>query len=602
MKSFFPKINKEPNTISNSPLVKFLTKLYEENLKVYTCCICLFKLEKAVNDKCGHVFCRKCVNVEKIYLNKCPICKKTLTLDYKTNVKINLELKLKEISCEHKNRGCQWKGVISTYNDHFIKCIINSLSSEVFNQDFQYNVKIISPNNGMFYGLLVRGKKFGLGLMDLSDENFYYGNFRNNNTHGFGQIISRFDEYAFYGYWKTNHVLEGIGYYLGKDYLFSGCVMMRRGYNKCQICWTDGHLYYGPANLNLRPDGFGILYNATKGTFYLGYFKDGVKYGFGFKFMLENYLGVDVCMKFHEFFDIFTLNDLKNIYKYTLKGNRIFMFLVIKYGKVSEVQIVPETEFPFKKLFDWDNNIKTLKLQRQNRVYFNPDYTYKDMLHKNYHNPTKLYKIFGSKRMSRKKLKPFIINHKRKTFKNDYNIEKLKIIKKQVGQNNYNNIFIQEDLKICDLTFEKDVKNVLASTCLKHFKKNYKVYNHCEVFPNYYSEKKRQKEDLKEPIYDIEVQSNQLVLNIKLDFKIQLLKYLKNMFGHVQCVKPNKKLDLETKKKIENRYIRIRPRSLGFYEKPKLDLDKIIFNPRGHPIDIRVIEEYKKKKIPINFS
>ncbi|CAI8050572.1 TNF receptor-associated factor 6, partial [Geodia barretti] len=83
------------------------------------CPICLQILREPclISCPCGQKICRECVEQIKEDDKPCPMCNKT---DFTHIRDYGLEryLKAQEVSCSHKNDGCEWRGKLGEYEQH----------------------------------------------------------------------------------------------------------------------------------------------------------------------------------------------------------------------------------------------------------------------------------------------------------------------------------------------------------------------------------------------------------------------------------------------------------------------------------------------------
>ena len=562
------------------PMTNVLKSHYFKKLSRLSCCICHFKFEFPVKTECGHTFCFKCISFGDFLLQKCPICDAKLSSKLKHNNLIQKELDSQKFFCENNTKGCLWIGFGSEFNEHYEKCSIKLFTRNSAKNEFIYNAYLLTKNNGLFRGLLVGEQKFGFGIIDLSNENVYLGNFRRNHLHGYGQIISRFNQYFFYGKWKKSQIVKGIGYILGKNFVFSGCVINSWFTYYSQISFLSRHLYFGAINKNLNPDGLGLMYHPCNGHFYYGFFKKGFKEGLGFKFILENFLGIDVCVKFYELAKLFSYNLLHEIYKSSLKRKRLILYVVCKKGVLSHTELFHEGNFPFEKSFIFENNIKSLDFQRQCRIILNPEYTHKEILNDNKKILYPERNLFNQKKRFQGDNKPFIFTTNLEKQFLEYQKLKKKTFFLHKDENMFQSCFIRNGICQPLIQFEEDIGDVLQAN-------NSVFYKNLLPVPTYRDSKSgscilENSKDSNQKTFDIEVKVKKIMtLNKNYELNEKYLNIYDHLFDKMEYNKSCEKIPLDMHDKLEDKYIRIRPLSIGIYVKNKIKSKNVHYNQKG---------------------
>ena len=86
-------------------------------VELYSCPLCEGILIEAIIDRCGHSFCKKCIETLKQETNKCPFSKIEIK-DYLTNIVVNSVIEKQICYCKNKNLKCDWQGKLSERKDH----------------------------------------------------------------------------------------------------------------------------------------------------------------------------------------------------------------------------------------------------------------------------------------------------------------------------------------------------------------------------------------------------------------------------------------------------------------------------------------------------
>ncbi|KXJ23207.1 TNF receptor-associated factor 6-B [Exaiptasia diaphana] len=75
----------------------------------YICCICRCAMRSPVQTKCGHRFCKFCLNSSLKSLNRCPVDRVNLSAQDMFNDKAT-ERKILSFKIKCVNQGCEWQG------------------------------------------------------------------------------------------------------------------------------------------------------------------------------------------------------------------------------------------------------------------------------------------------------------------------------------------------------------------------------------------------------------------------------------------------------------------------------------------------------------
>ena len=301
----------------------YFEELIEQNDDI-KCSICYCVLKEPMFLKCGHKFCKKCINIHLNNFNNCPLCRYKINnknddlIEKKEfNEKLN-ELKFKCEWCneiikyseylKHKNNcpkgpkikyECQNKifNINSRYDNHhniFIKCnkILNSnniwdhikncalrkikcniCSQNILNFNRQNHFlneckiriieeKYIVPET--YIGEIKNGKKEGYGILFNCYGEIYEGSFKDDKKNGYGKFKKISGEYE--GNFE-NDKKHGIGVQKTIDYIYKGQFKedIKHGYGELEFgnCLFEGEFK------NDQIEGLGIL-KLPNLTFYKG--------------------------------------------------------------------------------------------------------------------------------------------------------------------------------------------------------------------------------------------------------------------------------------------------------------------------------------------
>eukprot|EP00758_Cryptobia_borreli_P011979 Tbor_TRINITY_DN5707_c0_g1::TRINITY_DN5707_c0_g1_i7::g.21012::m.21012 len=100
------------------------------NIKDLSCPICFdLAFDPVVTDKCGHLFCRQCLETWMKKNKECPIDRAPLSSG---NVRDDMRASrhIGNLCCKCKKVGCQWKGCIDDLPQHCKACGYKPENSE----------------------------------------------------------------------------------------------------------------------------------------------------------------------------------------------------------------------------------------------------------------------------------------------------------------------------------------------------------------------------------------------------------------------------------------------------------------------------------------
>ncbi|XP_072028231.1 TNF receptor-associated factor 6-like isoform X2 [Amphiura filiformis] len=123
-----------PAAASNKP--EILCGGYDANFepaldKKYMCPVCLAGLQKPVQTKCGHRFCKACMTqlAGTRSFAKCPVDKTWLDIknDVFGDIAVEREVLSLKVKCKNVNNGCDWIGELRHLTLHSEKCQFTTL-------------------------------------------------------------------------------------------------------------------------------------------------------------------------------------------------------------------------------------------------------------------------------------------------------------------------------------------------------------------------------------------------------------------------------------------------------------------------------------------
>ena len=116
-----------------------LNEFLEESkifVQEYSCPLCEGILNESIIDKCGHSFCKPCVEVLLDETNICPFSKieilpqndykktknkNTSFMDYVfINRAVNAVIEKQNVFCKNKNSKCEWTGKLNERKNHLL--------------------------------------------------------------------------------------------------------------------------------------------------------------------------------------------------------------------------------------------------------------------------------------------------------------------------------------------------------------------------------------------------------------------------------------------------------------------------------------------------
>ena len=113
-------------TDRNSKILKIkVSQLFPNSKKLgikLQCCICKYiSVEPYCSTKCGHLFCKECLNQLKHNLFRCPKDKEIINRDNTKKYYIDYFNESMYCFCKYRSTGCHWIGNLSEYSSHFLK-------------------------------------------------------------------------------------------------------------------------------------------------------------------------------------------------------------------------------------------------------------------------------------------------------------------------------------------------------------------------------------------------------------------------------------------------------------------------------------------------
>ena len=114
----------------NSKLLKIkVNQIFPESKKLglkLQCRICKYiAVEPYCSSKCGHLFCKECLNKLEHPIFKCPKDNERINRDETKKYYIDYYNDSLYCHCKFRSTGCNWIGNISEYGNHFIKGHLN---------------------------------------------------------------------------------------------------------------------------------------------------------------------------------------------------------------------------------------------------------------------------------------------------------------------------------------------------------------------------------------------------------------------------------------------------------------------------------------------
>ena len=100
----------------------FIEEFHEDSQKFiqeYSCPLCEGILFEAVIDRCGHSFCRQCVDTLSKNEYKCPFSKlEIFSKDILSNIVVNSVIEKQIVYCKNKKNECPWTGKLCDRKNH----------------------------------------------------------------------------------------------------------------------------------------------------------------------------------------------------------------------------------------------------------------------------------------------------------------------------------------------------------------------------------------------------------------------------------------------------------------------------------------------------
>ena len=95
-----------------------ISKDNKSEIKEFICYLCKGILYDPVFDKCGHIFCRRCLIFYFKTHDVCPIDKNIINKEFSPMILIKNIINSKETYCKNKEKGCNWQGLFKDLPDH----------------------------------------------------------------------------------------------------------------------------------------------------------------------------------------------------------------------------------------------------------------------------------------------------------------------------------------------------------------------------------------------------------------------------------------------------------------------------------------------------
>ena len=116
----------------------------------YICPICKGVLLDPQQDKKGHVFCKRCIELHLLTSNKCPVDDHELSKDKIDSILFIINILEKQsVYCKNRLRECDWKGNLRLLEPHlvndcmkqFLNCPNDGCTIKVIRQDLQIHLE-----------------------------------------------------------------------------------------------------------------------------------------------------------------------------------------------------------------------------------------------------------------------------------------------------------------------------------------------------------------------------------------------------------------------------------------------------------------------------
>ena len=91
----------------------------EKDASMLECPVCFSVVKDPRSDLCGHTFCLECITNSISINGTCPLSKCPLTKNELIKIYMFAEvLKSKEVKCVSRSLGCEWEGLLESYDQH----------------------------------------------------------------------------------------------------------------------------------------------------------------------------------------------------------------------------------------------------------------------------------------------------------------------------------------------------------------------------------------------------------------------------------------------------------------------------------------------------
>jgi hypothetical protein len=113
----------------------------------YSCSLCEGILNECVIDKCGHSFCKECIEIHLNTTNLCPYSNKEIIdmndkqnlFDYLSyNRAVNSVIEKQQVYCKNKNKNCEWVGKLVDRKIH----LLHDCEKEIIQCEYSTNCKV----------------------------------------------------------------------------------------------------------------------------------------------------------------------------------------------------------------------------------------------------------------------------------------------------------------------------------------------------------------------------------------------------------------------------------------------------------------------------
>jgi len=102
----------------------------QSTVKEYICSFCEGVLVEPVVDHCGHIFCKKCIQIYLTVHQTCPHSNESLNETELTAMNfIEKILEKQTIYCKNKEKNCEWIGKYQFYDNHLkLECLKQNIN------------------------------------------------------------------------------------------------------------------------------------------------------------------------------------------------------------------------------------------------------------------------------------------------------------------------------------------------------------------------------------------------------------------------------------------------------------------------------------------